>query len=109
MGSALYVSIQNKPSTLDTDMNGKPLAHAWEALDTISTELNIPNLDKLTTGAWKLPEKGLPVFQAYLNYVVEHPDSVPDSEGVKEDLKDVIRLLEEAARHQTKWRLMLDY
>ncbi len=109
MGSALYISIKDKPKELDSFMNGKALARAWEALDRISEELKLPNLNKLCNNAWKAPEKGIPIFESYLAYVTKHPDSVPDAEEVVEDLRDVIRLIGEAGKLGTKWRLLLDY
>ena len=109
MGSALYISIKDKPASLDTDMDGKALARAWDALNPIADKLGIPNLDKLCTTAWKAPDKGLPVFEKYLAYVTEHPDSVPDADDVLEDIKDIVRLIGEAAKLGTKWRLLLDY
>lgn len=109
MGSALYISIKDKPATLDAEMDGKALARAWEAFNPIAEKLGVPNLDKLCTTAWKAPDKGLPVFEKYLAYVVEHPDSVPDANEVVEDIKDILRLISEASRLGTKWRLLLDY
>ena len=109
MGSALYVSIKDKSSNLDTLMNGKALARAWEALDQIAEKLKLPNLNKLCNNVWKSPEKGLPIFEAYLTYITQYPESVPDTEGVVEDLKDIIRLIGEASKLGTKWRLLLDY
>jgi hypothetical protein len=109
MGSALYISIKGKPSALDTEMDGRALARAWEALNPIAEKLEVPNLDKLCTTAWKSPDKGLPVFEKYLAYVVEHPDCVPNAKDVIEDIKDVLRLIGEASKLGTKWRLLLDY
>lgn len=109
MGSALYIAIKDKPKNFDTFMNGKPLARAWEAFDPIAEKLKLPNLDKLCNGAWKVPEKGLPIFESYLTYITEYPESVPDADDVGEDLRDVIRLIGEAAKLGTKWRLLIDY
>ncbi len=90
-------------------MNGKALARAWEALNPIAEKLKLPNLDKLCNNAWKAPEKGLAIFEAYLAYVTTYPESVPDAEAVVEDLRDVIRLIGEASKLGSKWRLLLDY
>ncbi len=109
MGSALYISIKDCPSDLDTLMNGKALAKAWDALNPIAEKLKLPNLDKLCNNAWKAPDKGLPVFEAYLAYVTQNPASVPNGEDVAEDLRDIIRLIAAAAKAGTKWRLLLDY
>ena len=109
MGTALFISIKDKPASLDVEMDGNALARAWEALNPIAEKLAIPDLDKLCTAAWKAPVKGLPIFQKYLAYVVEHPDSVPDAAHVIEDLKEIVRLIGEASKLGTKWRLSLDY
>ena len=109
MGSALYISIKDPPSNLDTMMSGKALAKAWEALDLVAAKIGAPPMNKLCNNSWKAPEKGLPVFEKYLQYVVAHPADVPDSVEVIEDLKDVIRLIGEAKSLGTKWRLLLDY
>jgi len=109
MGSALYVSIKNPPSDLDTMMNGKALAKAWEALDTVAPKLGVPSITKLCNNSWKAPEKGLPAFEKYLQYVETNPTAVPSAQEVIEDLKDVIRLISVAQCLGTKWRLLLDY
>lgn len=109
MGSALYISIKDAPPDLDTMMNGKALAKAWEALDLVAANIGEPPMNKLCNNSWKAPEKGLPVFEKYLEYVVAHPADVPDAPEVIEDLKDVIRLIGEARSLGTKWRLLLDY
>lgn len=109
MGTALYVSIKDAPKDLDTFMDGKSLARAWEAFDPIADKLGLPNFNKLCSTAWKSPEKGLQTFSAYLAYVQQHPESVPDSSDVIDDLKDVVSLIGEAQKLGTKWRLLLDY
>jgi len=109
MGSALYISIKNPPSTLDTMMDGKALARAWEALDVVAAKINEPNINKLCNSSWKAPEKGLPIFEKYLQYVIANPSEVPDAPSVIDDLKDIIRLIAEAQNLGTKWRLLLDY
>jgi len=109
MGSALYVSIKNPPPALDTMMNGKALARAWEALDVVAAKIGEPPLNKLCNNSWKAPEKGLPIFQRYLQHITAHPADVPDAPEVIEDLKDVVRLIGEAQSLGTKWRLLLDY
>ena len=109
MGSALYISIKNPPHDLDTMMNGKALAKAWKTLDAVAESIGVPPINKLCNSSWKAPEKGLPVFEKYLQYVATNPTSIPDAPEVTEDLKDVLRLIGEAQRLGTKWRLMLDY
>jgi len=109
MGSALYVSIKDKPDDLDTFMNGKALARAWDALDALAPTLGILPVSKLCNASWKSPEKGLPDIEKYLAYVQQNPASVPDASEVIEDLQDVARLIGEARKLGTKWRLMLDY
>lgn len=109
MGSALYISVKNPPRELDTMMNGKALARAWEALDAAAQGIGVPPISKLCNSSWKAPEKGLPVFEKYLEYVATRPTNIPNAGEVIEDLKDVLRLIGEAQRLGTKWRLMLDY
>lgn len=109
MGSALFVSIKDKPADLDWMMNGKPLARAWDALDVVASLIAVPDLNKLCSSAWKNPDKYLPIFEKYLAHVEANPASVPDASNVIDDLKDVVRLVGEAKRLGTKWRLVLDY
>jgi|SRR6516164_5462230 hypothetical protein len=109
MGSALYVSIKNPPAELDTMMNGKALAKAGETLDAAAESIGVPPINKLCNASWKAPEKGLPIFETYLQYVETHTASVPNAAEVAEDLKDVVRFIGEAHKLGTKWRLMLDY
>lgn len=108
MGSALYISIKNRPDDLDWMMNGKPLANAWDALDAIAEQADVPPITKLCNAAWKQPDKGLVIFEKYLAFVQANPKTVPDAKHVIEDLRDVVRLIGEAKRLDTKWRLSLD-
>jgi hypothetical protein len=109
MSLALFISIKDKPDGFEDYMCGKFLAHAWDALDVIAPIINIPVMNKLCNSAWKNPDKGLPIFEKYLDYIRQNPSSVPDSLEVIEDLEDVLRLIGEAKRLNTKWRLLLDY
>ncbi len=109
MGSALYVELKETPSGLDTFMNGKPLAKSWDALDLIGEQIGIATMTKICIPNWRLPDKWITVFVAYLEHIRAHPSSVPDPEGVIVDLEDVVRLLKEAQRAGTKWRLVVDY
>jgi hypothetical protein len=109
MGSALYISIKDPPRELDTMMSGKALAGAWETLDAAAETIGVPPINKLCNSSWKAPEKGLPIFEKYLEYVAAHPTGMPDAAEVIEDLKDVLRLIGVAQGLGTKWRLMLDY
>ena len=54
------------------------------------------------------PDKGLVIFEKYLAFVQANPKTVPDAKHVIEDLRDVLRLIGEAKRLDTKWRLLLD-
>lgn len=109
MGNALYIVIKDKPDDFDGFMNGKDLARAWDALNVIAAIIDVPTIDKLCNNAWKNPDKGLPIFQKYLDYIKENPTSVENSNYVLEDLEDVLRLIGEAKNLQSKWRLCLDY
>ncbi|MDO8414704.1 MAG: hypothetical protein Q7S87_00685 [Agitococcus sp.] len=109
MGNALYIEIKDKPDDFDSFMNGKDLARAWDALNVIAAIINVPTIDKLCNNAWKNPDKGLPIFQKYLDYIKENPTSVENSNYVIEDLEDVLRLIGEAKNFSSKWRLWLDY
>lgn len=109
MSLALFISIKDKPDGFEDYMCGKFLARAWDALDVIAPIINVPVMNKLCNSAWKNPDKGLPIFEKYLDYIRQNPSSVPDSLEVIEDLEDVVRLIGEAKRLNTKWRLLLDY
>lgn len=109
MGSALYVSIKDKPDDLDTSMNGKALARAWDVLDALAPTLGALPISKLCNASWKNPDKGRPDIEKYLAHVRANPASVPDAPDVIEDLEDVLRLIGDAQKLGTKWRLMLDY
>lgn len=109
MGSALYISIKDKPGDLDTFMNGKALARAWDELDALAPTLGALPISKLCNASWKSPAKGRPDFEKYLAHIRSNPASVPDAPAVIDDLEDVVRLIGEAEKLATKWRLMLDY
>ena len=108
MGSALYVELKDAPPEIDTFMHGKPLARSWEALDAVAETLGIPSITKIVVPNWRVPDKWLPVFEAYLAHVQKFPSSVQDPEGVIDDLESVIRLLQEAQRAKLKWRIAVD-
>ena len=82
MGSALYVSIKDKPNDLDTSMNGKALARAWDAMDALAPSLGALPISKLCNASWKSPDKGLPDIEHYLAHIQAKPESVPDSADV---------------------------
>jgi hypothetical protein len=109
VGSALYIELKDAPPGLDTFMHGKPLARSWGALDVVAEKLGIPSLTKIVVPNWRLPDKWIPVFEAYLAHVKNNPGSVTDADGVIDDLESVLRLLREALRAKSKWRLMVDY
>jgi hypothetical protein len=109
VGSALYIELKDAPPDLDTFMHGKPLARSWEALDAIAETLGIPSMTKMVVPNWRAPDKWIPVFEAYLAHVRSNPGSVKDADGVIHDFESVLRLLGEAQRGKTKWRLMVDY
>ena len=109
MGAALYIELKDKPPGLDTFMHGKPLSRSWEALDLVAAELGIPSITKICIPNWRLPDKWIPVFAAYLAHVKSKPDCVEDPDGVIDDFESILRLLEEAQRVKSKWRLMVDY
>lgn len=109
MCPALFIALKDKPDDVELLMNGRALSKAWEAFDIIAEELSLPNFNKLCSSAWKSPEKGLPIFEAYLQYITQHPDSVKNHDAVTADLQDVVRLIREAAKFGTKWRLIVDY
>ncbi len=71
MGSALYISIKDRPEDLDWMMNGKPLAGAWDAL------AEVPPITKLCNFAWKQPDKGLVTFEKHLAFVQANPKPFP--------------------------------
>ena len=109
MGSALYVELKDEPPGLDTLMNGKPLAKSWQQLDAIAAQLGIPSITKICVPNWRLPDKWIPVFDSYLAHVRDNPGSVSNPDGVIDDLESVARLLREAQRVNSKWRLSVDY
>ena len=109
MGVALYIAIKDKPDEFDGFMSGKDLARAWDALNVIAVIIDVPTIDKLCSNAWKNPDKGLPIFQKYLDYIKENPASIENANYVIEDLEDVLRLIGEAKKLNSKWRLCLDY
>jgi hypothetical protein len=60
-------------------------------MNVIAAIIDVPTIDKqLCSNAWKNPDKGLPVFQKYLDYIKENPTSVK-IRNVIEDLEDVLR------------------
>ena len=109
MGSALYIELKDAPPGLDTFMHGKPLAKSWEALDVVAQTLGVPSMTKIVVPNWRLPDKWIPVFEAYLSHVKSNPGSVKDAEGVIDDFESILRLLHEAQRAKSKWRLWVDY
>ena len=58
---------------------------------------------------WRLPDKWIGVFEAYLAHVKGNPQCVGNPDGVIDDLESVLRLLREAQVAKCKWRLMVDY
>ena len=109
MGAALYIELKEVPAGLNTLMNGKALSKSWEELDCVAATLGIPSITKICIPNWRLPDKWISVFESYRDYVNANPTCVQNPDGVIDDLQSVLRLLTEAKRVKTKWRLMVDY
>jgi len=130
MGVAYYIVLERDIEGLDTMMDGKSLAKAWDELDTVAGSLGITTLsefisidpemaaeflDEVDAESVKLPplkqfssDGGLKTVQALLAHLTANPESAPRAEGVLMDLRECERILSEASREGVKWHFAID-
>lgn len=110
MIGSLYVSLGNSFADSANFMDGRALAHAADALDLVAAGIGVSPVSDLymldcTIRDMRPAAEGLAIFGGYLNYVEQHPDSVPDCAGVVDDLKMAIGIIGKGSH----WCLMIDY
>jgi hypothetical protein len=127
MGLAYYPSFEKKIKGYEpaTEVSGKGIAKSIEKLDTICKKLKVPSLssfqsqsmeesydaDDLPPGfkptpiVFTDPAVGISTIDALLKYF-ESPRSPA---GPVDDLEDLKKALKVAAKHKTRFRLIIDF
>lgn len=129
MSTAFYIVLDREEPSFDPFVNGKALAKAASALDTLCAKLGLPNLDAFvslsgdelgdlldepidmpdTDETWFTPEEGLQCFARLEAYLRANPKAVKNSAAVLEDLGEFIAVLDKAQGIGARWHLALDF
>ncbi len=136
MGVAYFIVLDRKIEGLDANMNGKLLAQAAQALDTVAERAGVRPLSQFISvdpeqaadflegeggeaSAFEIPplrqfpaQEGLTTVRALLDYFQSHPAEpvgINELSPVLQDLKECERILSAAAQHNVKWHLEVDF
>lgn len=135
MSVAYYIVTREEPEDLDTFVNGKALAHLDdgvmeqlceaagvrslldflsqdpeeldEFLEDESIELDADN--GFPDADWFDAEEGLTSVRGLLNYLRQHPQALPNSTDIIEDLQEYEAVLLQLATRKIAWHLALDF
>ena len=112
----------------DDQGDGKSLARAAAELAQLSESLGVAPLESFVNPAclaefveemeedvelpsiedkWYPAAEGLATVQAYLQHLRDHPDAVPDSPNVIEDLQAFEEVLKQAVEKGLNWQLLI--
>jgi hypothetical protein len=132
MGAAYYPSFEREIDGFDPSVaiSGKPIARAMSQLDEICKRLGAaPLLDfysesteeafkkigepvpqglRASPVSWSEPEKGIRTVTSLIEYLEAHPDELPNTPTLKEDLEGLREVLTKAQKHGTRFRLRID-
>ncbi len=134
MGAALYVVLNTSDPGFDTFMSGKALSRSEEPLAAISQKIGVrPLMEFFSTDAseltdfaldagmgaedlqalpaqasWFDPDEGLRTARALIDELQGNSVAIERLDLVIADLKDIVRILEEAKRRGLQWHLAVD-
>jgi hypothetical protein len=132
MSAALYIVFQIAQPGFDTFVDGKALSRAEGELASMAAELGVRPLmeffsmsreeaasqaEAFNTGLdvdsfaedWFTAAEGLETVRALLAHVDAHPDAIPASAAVANELTGFVHVLEEAEKRGLRWHLAVDY
>ena len=133
MGTAYYPSFERQIEGYDpcVEVSGKPIARSIELLDEICDRIGQKTLtsfysesnaeayellgeeppDDMPEGEpihWTDPADGLRTVSALSDYLRLHPDALPNTAAVMDDLKSFRTVFSKALEHGTRFRLRID-
>jgi hypothetical protein len=135
MGAALYVVLNTKDPGFDTFMNGKALSCNEDNLAALARKLGVTPLMEFFSAdaseladfameagmeeqdlpavsaqaSWFDPDEGLRTARALISELQGNPVALQQLDLVIADLKDSLRILEEAKRRGLRWHLAVDF
>jgi hypothetical protein len=134
MGVALYVALEKEVPGFDaSSVCGKCLEKAQTKLDGIAKEHGLPPLGDFISVApedmlaffegeggmpeglevpaedWFDPAEGLRTVRGLLSYLRDHPASVKQARGVRDDLEAAEQVLAAAKEHGVRFHLAIDF
>ena len=132
MSAALYIVLERNEPGLDTYVDGKALSRAESALAALAKSLQVTPLmsffsinpedllaeveglgaevpDDAPPEQWFSAADGLATVRPLLQHVDAHPNAIPSSSEVANELAGFVHLLEEAERRGIRWHLAVDY
>jgi len=128
MGVAYYIVVDQDDLDLISDIDGKSVAKAMEALTALASELGVPSLDSFMgqsmddmadlldedfemedgEAKWFEPHEGIAVIDALLNALAAEPNRIKNAGRVIEDLESYKAALTSAKNSEARWHLAID-
>jgi hypothetical protein len=137
MSTALFIVPEHEVEGLDTFVDGKALAHVKDLdglahaagvrplMDFFSEtegdllgvfgeegddgELHLPEGMEVPETAWFDAATGLETVRGLLRYLAAHPDAIPRSRSVVEDLRGFEEVLSGLDKAGVRWHLSVDF
>ena len=131
MGVAYYIAVDQDDLDIISDIDGKSVAKAMEALTALATELGVPSLESFMgqsmddmadlldedfemeddvdgEAVWFEPQEGIAVIDALLNALTVEPGRIKNAGRVIKDLESYKAALVAAENSGAKWHLAID-
>ena len=126
MGAAYFIVLDNAEPGFDTSVNGKAVSRDSEAIESITKELGIADINEFCSFAsaaaefgidpdlpgaqekWFSTIEGLSWLRALRVHIQNKPSSVKAANRVLADLADYERLLEQAGMINARWHFEID-
>lgn len=135
MSTSYFITLEQDLDSIDIMPSGKAIAKAIDRLDDIAQEIGVTRLSDFlagndedlsdiaeqegwdlggfgpsTSGAgWFDAGDGLESVRAILGYIESDPEAVKRPKAIGEELREFEKVLEEAANHNIRFRLEVDY
>jgi len=130
MGVAYYIAVDQDDLDVISDIDGKSVAKAMEALTALASELGVPSLESFIgqsmddmadlldedfemedddgEAVWFEPQEGIAVIDALLNALDVEPNRIKNAGRVIKDLDSYKAALTTAENSGARWHLAID-
>jgi len=121
MSTAYFIVLDQDDPGFDSFVDGKMLTQQLEAVNEIADKLKLKRFEDYAfqdlsefggpemEPQWFAASEGIKWASAILQQLRDDAGAVKNTEAVIEDLKDYVRVFEEAEKRGLKWHLELDF